>query len=255
MEIWEALVLGIIQGASEFLPISSSGHLLLLEKLGVGKEDLFFNVMLHVGTLIAVLIAMRKKWWPLVRHPFNKTNGYLILACLPTVALAFVFKLLAPSLLEGKLLGCGFTLTACLLYAGENFHSTESTLLNAKKSILTGVLQGIAVLPGVSRSGATISAMRLQGVEKENATTFSFLLSIPIIIGSAAYESLDLITGKTVLSITPEAVIVGVIAAFISGLLSIKFFLKLVERHSLNGFVIYTLLLGIVTTILPFFIK
>lgn len=72
MEIWEALVLGIIQGASEFLPISSSGHLLLLEKLGVGKEDLFFNVMLHVGTLIAVLIAMRKKWWPLVRHPSTK---------------------------------------------------------------------------------------------------------------------------------------------------------------------------------------
>lgn len=255
MEIWEALVLGIVQGASEFLPISSSGHLLLLEKLGVGKEDLFFNVMLHVGTLVAVLIAMRKTWWPLVRHPFNKTNGYLILACLPTVALAFVFKLLAPSLLGGKLLGCGFVLTACLLYAGENFHSTKSTLLNAKKSILTGVLQGIAVLPGVSRSGATISAMRLQGVEKENATTFSFLLSIPIIIGSAAYESLDLITGKATLSISPEAVVVGVVAAFISGLLSIKFFLKLVEKHSLSGFVIYTLLLGIATSILPFFIK
>lgn len=254
MEIWEALVLGIIQGASEFLPISSSGHLLILEKAGVGKQDLFFNVMLHVGTLVAVLIATRKTWWQLLRHPINKTNGYLLVACVPTVAIAFLFKLFAPALLDGKLLGCGFVLSACLMYVGENFQMTKSPLLTLKKSILTGVLQGIAVLPGVSRSGATISALTLQGIEKENATTFSFLLSIPIIIGSAAYESLDLILGKTPLSISPEAVAVGVVAAFLSGLLSIKVFLKFVKKHSLAGFATYTLILGIVLSILPFFL-
>lgn len=255
MKIWEALVLGLVQGASEFLPISSSGHLLLLEKLGVGQENLFFNIMLHVGTLAAVLIAMRKKWLLLLRHPINKTNGYLILACVPTVALAFVFKLLAPSLIDGKLLGCGFVLTTCLLYVGENFKLHKTALVDVKTSILTGVLQGIAVLPGVSRSGATISSMRFQGVQKEDATTFSFLLSIPIIIGSALYESIDLITGKVTLDISPAALIVGVLAAFVSGLLSIKFFLKLIEKHSMTVFIIYTLLLGLVVSILPFWVK
>ena len=300
MEIWEALVLGIIQGLSEFLPISSSGHLLLIEKLGIGQENLFFNVMLHVGTLLAVLIALRKTWIQLIIQPFgdlkkrltkrktvstkqnkpsgqtisglkaanetyeyqkvfgglaaSKIDGYLVLACVPTVAFAFAFKLLFPDLLEGKLLGCGFVLTAVLLYAGENFNSTKSALLAHKTSILTGVLQGIAVLPGVSRSGATISALTLQGVEKKAATTFSFLLSIPIILGSALYESLDLFTGKATLSIAPAAVVAGMISAFLSGLVAIKFFLKLIEKHSMTGFVIYTLLLGIAVSVYPFFV-
>lgn len=300
MEIWEALVLGIIQGLSEFLPISSSGHLLLIEKLGIGQENLFFNVMLHVGTLLAVLIALRKTWIQLIIQPFgdlkkrltkrktvstkqnkpsgqtisglkaanetyeyqkvfgglaaSKIDGYLVLACVPTVAFAFAFKLLFPDLLEGKLLGCGFVLTAVLLYAGENFNSTKSALLAPKTSILTGVLQGIAVLPGVSRSGTTISALTLQGVEKKAATTFSFLLSIPIILGSALYESLDLFTGKATLSIAPAAVVAGMISAFLSGLVAIKFFLKLIEKHSMTGFVIYTLLLGIAVSIYPFFV-
>lgn len=300
MEIWEALMLGIIQGLSEFLPISSSGHLLLIEKLGIGQENLFFNVMLHVGTLLAVLIALRKTWIRLIIQPFgdlkkrltkrktvstkqnkpsrqtisglkaanetyeyqkvfgglaaSKIDGYLVLACVPTVAFAFAFKLLFPDLLEGKLLGCGFVLTAVLLYAGENFNSTKSALLAPKTSILTGVLQGIAVLPGVSRSGATISALTLQGVEKKAATTFSFLLSIPIILGSALYESLDLFTGKATLSIAPAAVVAGMISAFLSGLVAIKFFLKLIEKHSMTGFVIYTLLLGIAVSVYPFFV-
>ena len=300
MEIWEAFVLGIIQGLSEFLPISSSGHLLLIEKLGIGQENLFFNVMLHVGTLLAVLIALRKTWIRLIIQPFgdlkkrltkrktvstkqnkpsgqtisgwkaanetyeyqkvfgglaaSKIDGYLVLACVPTVAFAFAFKLLFPDLLEGKLLGCGFVLTAVLLYAGENFNSTKSALLAPKTSILTGILQGIAVLPGVSRSGATISALTLQGVEKKAATTFSFLLSIPIILGSALYESLDLFTGKATLSIAPAAVVAGMISAFLSGLVAIKFFLKLIEKHSMTGFVIYTLLLGIAVSVYPFFV-
>lgn len=276
MEIWEALVLGLAQGLSEFLPISSSGHLLILEKCGIGQENLFFNIMLHVGTLFAVLIALRKTWIPLLQFPCSKKkksqignleiqtvfgglsaikiDGCVVLACLPTVALAFVFKLLTPSLLGGKLLGCGFVLTATLLYLGENFKPTKSTLLTPKTSILTGVLQGIAVLPGVSRSGATISALTLQGIDKKAATTFSFLLSIPIIIGSALYESLDLITGKATLSISASVVVVGVIAAFLSGLAAIKFFLKLIEKHSMAGFILYTLLLGIAVSVYPFFV-
>ena len=251
MTWWQALILGIVQGASEFLPISSSGHLLLLEKLGVGQESLFFNIMVHVGTLVAVLIAMRKSWIPLLRRPIQKTTGYILIACAPTVALALIFKYLAPSLISGSLLGFGFVLTACLLTAGELFKKSQTTLLNGKKSILTGVLQGIAVLPGVSRSGATISALTLQGVEKTEAANFSFLLSIPIIIGSAVLEGIDLARGSFALDIGVFPLIVGTAAAFISGLLSISVFMKLIKKHSMLGFAIYTLLLGIVVTLLP----
>ena len=251
MTWWQALILGIVQGASEFLPISSSGHLLLLEKLGVGQESLFFNVMVHVGTLVAVLIAMRKGWFPLLRHPIQKTTGYIILACVPTVALALIFKYLAPSLISGQLLGFGFVLTACLLTASEVFKKSQTTLLTGKTSILTGVLQGIAVLPGVSRSGATISALTLQGVEKTEAANFSFLLSIPIIIGSAILEGVDLARGSFALDIGVLPLIIGTAAAFVSGLLSINFFMKLIKKHSMLCFAIYTLLLGIVVTLLP----
>ena len=251
MTWWQSLILGIVQGASEFLPISSSGHLLLLEKLGVGQESLFFNIMVHVGTLVAVLIALRKSWWQIVRHPKQKLTGYILCACVPTVILAVVFKYLVPSLLDGLLLGFGFVLTATLLIAGELLKPAQPALLNTKKSILTGVLQGIAVLPGVSRSGATISALTMQGVDKPTAANFSFLLSIPIILGSAVLEVVEIIHGGAGLDVDILPLVIGTVAAFISGLISIKFFLKLVAKHSMIGFAIYTLLLGIIVTILP----
>lgn len=307
MEIWQALVLGIVQGLSEFLPISSSGHLLLIEKF-VGnlqsEQMLLFNITVHVGSLVAVLIALKDKWLPLLKKPLCKTNGYIVLACLPTVLMAILFKVFAPSLVDGNLLGAGFVMTACLLYASDNFAKdknvslfeltinektavtllpsssenshqqsgifkhksirqgrlknthkmTRTALYNIKTSVLTGVMQGIAVLPGISRSGATISTLRLCGVKKEDATTFSFLLSIPIIIGSALYESLPLIAQKTTLSISPAVLIVGMISAFISGFVSIKFFLRIVKNRSMTIFVIYTLLMGIAVSVLQFFL-
>lgn len=251
MNWWQALILGLVQGASEFLPVSSSGHLLLLEKLGVGQESLFFNIMVHVGTLLAVLIAMRKSWIPILRHPIQKTTGNLFIACIPTVLLAVIFKYLAPSLLNGQLLGFGFVLTACLLTAAEMFKPTKTALLDTKRSVLTGVLQGIAVLPGVSRSGATISALTLQGVEKTEAANFSFLLSIPIIIGSALLESIDLARGSASLDVPVLPLVIGTAAAFLSGLIAINVFLKIIKKHSMIGFAIYTLLLGITVTLLP----
>lgn len=255
MKIWEALVLGIIQGLSEFLPISSSGHLLLLEKLGVGTENLFFNIMVHVGTLLAVLIVLRKEWTPLVRHPFQRTTGNLVIACIPTVVIALIFKFLLPSLIDGMFLGFGFVMTAFLLFVGQTFQFTKNGVNIAKTCILTGVFQGIAVLPGISRSGATISALTLCGVDRKNATNFSFLLSIPIIAGSAIFEGVELAMTKMPLDIPISALIVGVVSAFVSGLVAIKFFLKLIEKHKMTGFIIYTMLLGLLTSILPFFIS
>lgn len=251
MEIFYAIILGIVQGLSEFLPISSSGHLLLLERLGVGTPDLFFNVMLHVGTLLAVLVALAKIWLPLVRHPLQKINGFLLLSCLATLPLAALFKFVFPTLLDGKMLGFGFVLTATLLFVGENFQIAKNNVLSVKTSILSGVLQGIAVLPGVSRSGATISCLTFLGVPKKDAASFSFLMSIPIILGSAALETADVFKGGFSVSVPWYCVLVGVLFSFVSGLVAIKFFLKLVEKHSLRLFMVYTALLGIVVSLLP----
>lgn len=252
MSWWEALILGLAQGFGEFLPISSSGHLLLLEKLGVGVPDMAFNIAVHVATLAAVVIVMRKRIWALVRRPFQKTTLYIVLACVPTVAIAAMFKFAFPQLLEGKLLGFGFVLTACLLFASEKLKNDKTRLLTVKTSILTGVLQGIAVLPGVSRSGATISAMTLCGVPKQDAADFSFLLSIPIIIGSAALEGVELYTGaKPIVDALPLAV--GMVSAFISGLAAVTLFLKLVKGRSLLPFAAYTFTLGVALSLFPLF--
>lgn len=253
MTVIEALILGLVQGASEFLPISSSGHLLLLEKLGVGQESVAFNVALHVATLLAVVIALRKQIWAIARHPLQKTTLYILLACLPTVAIAAIFKYALPDLLSGKLLGFGFTLTACLLIAAEKLKPSKSALLSPKTSILTGFFQGVAVLPGVSRSGATMSALTLCGVDKEQAANFSFLLSIPIIVGSAAVEGFDVISGATPLAVAPLPLAVGFVAAFAAGIISVSFFLKMLKNHSLLPFAVYTLLLGMTITLLPLF--
>ena len=251
MKIWEGIILGLVQGLTEFLPVSSSGHLFLLEKLGVGNESLFFNVCMHLGTLLSVLIVMRKKWLPLLRKPFQKTNLYVLVSCLPTVGFALLFKTLAPTLLEGQFLALGFMITTVFLFCTEKLHFDKKRTLSLQTSVLSGVFQGIAVLPGVSRSGATITALSLVGVDKKEAADFSFLMSIPVILGSAILEIAPMISGD--FSLAPVGVlplILGTVTAFVSGCFAIKFFLKIVATKSLLPFSIYTFLLSIVSMFL-----
>jgi undecaprenyl-diphosphatase len=248
MEIWEGIILGLLQGLTEFLPVSSSGHLLLFEKFGVGEESMFFNVCVHVGTLVSVLVAMRKKWVPLVKKPLQKTNLFLIVASLPTVVIALLIKVLAPSLLEGQFLALGFVVTTCCLVVCEKVATDKNGTLSVKSSVLSGVFQGIAVLPGVSRSGATITALRLVGVDKKESADFSFLMSIPVILGSLILEIAHLKASNFALETTMILpTILGTITAGISGYFAVKIFLKLVKEKSLLPFAIYTFLLAIVT--------
>lgn len=254
MKIWEAVVLGIVQGATEFLPVSSSGHLLLLEKCGVGEEDLFFNVCLHLGTLVAVLIALRKTWLPLVKHPFNATMKNIVLATIPTVILALVFKAFVPFLVEGDYLPLGFVATSVLLFVSEKLKTTKTAVYDTKTSVLTGVMQGMAVLPGLSRSGSTIAVSTLLGVDKTTASEFSFLLSIPVILGSVLFEGIEVFkTSGELLSVGVLPIIVGTLTAFVSGLVAVKGFLGFVKKRSLVGFGVYTLVLSAVSFAVMYF--
>ncbi len=255
MKILHTIILAVVQGLTEFLPVSSSGHLILLERLGIGETDVFFNVMLHVGTLFAVLVAMRKEWMPILKKPIQKTTGFIVVACIPTVALALLFKLAFPSLLTGEFLGFGFMLTAVLLFVGENLQIAQNKFLSYKTGVLSGVLQGIAVLPGVSRSGATISCLTFLGVDKKASANFSFLLSIPIILGSAVVEIIDLAKSGFQLSCPWWCVGVGIVVSFVSGLVAIRCFIRLIAKYRLTVFVVYTALLGIVVSLLPIFSK
>ena len=250
MEIWEGIILGLLQGLTEFLPVSSSGHLLLFEKFGVGEESLFFNVCVHVGTLVSVLVALKKEWVPLVKKPLQKTNLLLLVSTLPTVVIALLVKVLAPTLINGQFLALGFALTTCCLVVCEKVATDKNNTLSVKSSVLSGVFQGIAVLPGLSRSGATITALRLVGVDKNKSATFSFLMSIPVILGSLLLEIIELSVGNFTLETTMILpTILGTITAGFSGYLAVKFFLKLVKEKSLLPFAIYTFLLAIVTLV------
>lgn len=247
MSVWEAVVLGLVQGAGEFLPVSSSGHLLLLEKLGVGEEDLFFNICLHLGTLLSVIIVMRRPLLSLFKKENRRTLLYLALACLPTVALALLFKYLAPSLIDGAYLPLGFAATSFLIVLSEKFSPAKNRPLSVKTSVLTGFLQGIAVLPGISRSGATVAALRLSGVSRPAAAEFSFLLSLPVILGSALYEGTELAVSGGLADVPVLPLIAGVAAAFVAGCAAIKFFLALVRKRSAIPFALYTAALAVVS--------
>lgn len=239
MSVWEAIVLGLVQGATEFLPVSSSGHLLFLEKAGIGSPNLFFNICLHLGTLLAVVVCLRADILSLFRRDGRKTLLFLFLSCLPTGALALLFMYFAPSLVDGAMLPLGFMTTTALLVLARCFVG-KPRFLDAKASLLAGVFQGVAVLPGISRSGATVAALRLYGVEKRPAAEFSFLMSVPVIIASAFYEGIKITVSGEPPAVDLLPLLAGVAAAFLSGLAAIKFFLSLFEKRSLIPFAVYT---------------
>ena len=249
MEYLKAIVVGVVQGITEFLPVSSSGHLAILAKLGVAPTSVFYNLSLHLATLLALCIAMRREIVDLVRHPIKGDAKYVLAASLPTVAIALLFKKCFPSLLTGRLLAFGFLLTAAILTTSELFaREKQGRMLDAKVSLFTGAMQGIAVLPGVSRSGSTIAALRLCGVASERAASFSFLLSIPVIVGGFLSEGVE--SGFSAAGVAAGEILVASVAAFISGIFAVKVMLRGIKK-GLKPFIPYTLALGVVCFFLP----
>ncbi len=260
MRIFEAVILGAVQGLTEFLPVSSSGHLVLLQKIfGISEDALLFDTMVHVGTLAAVFVVLRQEIWYLLKKPFQPLTGYLIAATLPAVAVALLFKdHIEAAFSSGRFLGIAFLITAALLAAAELLTMKQKERrgkenMNLLDALVIGFLQAVAVIPGVSRSGSTLSGALSRGLDRDFAARFSFLLSIPAILGALALQIKDMAAGvpsgiEGGIGALPIAM--GSLTAAIVGFFSMKLMLKLVSTRRLWGFVAYTALLGAVVLII-----
>lgn len=251
MTVLESIFLGLLQGFTEFLPVSSSGHLLLAEKLFNIQGGLFFDVMLHLGTLIAVIISMRHTLWQTIRHPVaDRRFVYLVVASIPTFAIALLVKLFVPEKFLQYTLPFAFAVTIVLIILSDRLsrprlRMNESGWLPV---IITGITQGIAVFPGLSRSGSTISTMKLFGINASDAAEFSFLLSIPVIVASAVVEGYEAFT--TAITVQWYCIVIGIVAAFLSGLVSVYMVMRAVKTKSWIWFAVYLIIPLIVSLII-----
>ncbi len=252
MGILESIALGIVQGLTEFLPVSSSGHLVLLQKIfGTaqleGASDpqlLFFDTMLHLGTLLAVVVVMWKDILGLFKKPFH-TMLYLIIATIPAVVFALLFQDFIEDTFGGGYLGYAFLLTALILTLSEVIAKRVGNRreLKAGSALAMGMMQVVGMLPGVSRSGSTIAGGLACGVERQKVARFSFLMSIPAIIGASMFNGYNALQSGN-LNIEWAPLIAGVVCAAVTGYIAIRFMLALISKKRLWGFAIYVAILG-----------
>ncbi len=246
MSILESIVLGIVQGLTEFIPVSSSGHLVLLHNVfGFSEPSLFFDTMLHLGTLIAVVAVLWRNILDIFKKPFP-TLLYLIIATIPAIVVTLLFKDTIMFVYTGVFLGYGFLLTAIFLVSAELLSKRlgKKRNVNAGISLAMGTMQALAIFPAVSRSGSTIAGGLVCGVGRREAATFSFLMSIPAILGSVAVQGYELFKGTAVTTdLLPT--IIGTVCAAVSGFFAVKFMIALISRKKLYGFAIYVTILGI----------
>ncbi len=254
MTLLEALLLGIIQGLTEFFPVSSSGHLEIGQKiLGMKNLNQFipFNLVCHLGTLLAILCAFRRQIKRLLLTKWKQ----VICATLPLFPLLLILKPIKHMFDQPQYLGFFFLVTALVLYLGERYgHVIPKFELKKRRyqdALIIGTAQAMAILPGISRSGSTISAARLVGWEAKDAAFFSFLLAIPAILGGITLEGLQLLKQET-----PPAPIsfggyfVGFIVSFFVGYLALRGMMYIMERKKIMGFVWYCVMVGIVCLML-----
>ena len=245
MGILESIILGIVQGLTEFLPVSSSGHLVLLHNIfGFSEPQLFYDTMLHFGTLIAVVVVLWKNILDLFRKPIMLL--YLVIATIPAIIVTLLFSDFIELTFTGMFLGYEFLLTAIILTAAELLSNRvrKKRNINAGISLGMGAMQAISILPAVSRSGSTIAGGLALGVDRKEVATFSFLMSIPAILGSVALQGYEVLKQNAIpVDLLPT--IIGMVCAAVSGYFAIKFMIALVSRKRLYGFAIYVALLGI----------
>ena len=256
MEIIDSVILGIIQGLTEFLPVSSSGHLELGKAIlgddSVPEESLLFTVVLHFATALSTIVVFRKDIISILKGIFkfqwNEDLEFMfkiIVSMLPAVLVGVLFEDQLEQLFGGNILlvGCMLIVTAILLFLADKAKNTNKNVSFANAFII-GISQAIAMLPGISRSGATISTSVLLGNDKTKAARFSFLMVVPLIFGKIAK---DILSGDlTYQSEQFTAISIGFIAAFVSGLFACTWMIALVKRSKLSYFAIYCIIVGVI---------
>lgn len=266
MKIWQAIVLGLTQGLTEFLPVSSSGHLVFLQRiLGVDEGGLFFNIILHLGTLVAVCAVFWRDILALFKKPFH-TLGFLVIASVPAAIVGLLLEDIIDDMSGsfayiGVILAVFFTLTATVLFVTEMLaRRRQNTLPLCWRTVLPmGLAQAIAVLPGISRSGSTICAGTLAGGSSDEVARFSFLMSIPVILGGFV---ISLIKGliDTENGIAHDfavngaqygwCIALGFIASAIVGLFAVKVMLRVIKKANYKWFSLYLVLLAVACIVL-----
>ena len=255
MSSLEAIILGLVQGLTEFLPVSSSGHLAIGKALfGIETADLSFEVAVHAATVLATIVVFWKDIWKLLGGLFkwklNSETRYILLILLsmiPVFIVGMFFKDSVESLFGNGLLvvGCALLVTALLLFLSETLtarRGADGGKVTWKSALWMGLAQAIAVVPGLSRSGSTIAAGLLSGVSKQEVTRFSFLMVLIPILGEAF---LDVVGGDFAVStVGTLPLILGFLAAFVSGLFACKFMIAMVRKARLKWFALYCVLVG-----------
>lgn len=263
MSLWHALILGLVQGLGEFLPISSSGHLTIAQNIfGLADAPLTLSILLHLGTLCAVFAVYWQRIWGLLRHPLKSELKWLIVATIPAVVATLLLGDWLDALFSGAYLGIFFLLTSAVLLVGEAASRARAKRhgeVTFADALAMGCMQALAIAPGLSRSGSTIAGGLCSGLGRKEAADFSFLMSIPAILGSVAFDGLDIVKQAQANSVSLGAqlrevvaglggalpLLVGMLTAAICGFLAIKFMLYLIRRVPLSWFAAYTALLGI----------
>ena len=251
MEIFVLCLLGLVQGLCEFLPVSSSGHLVLLSELFGVEDSLFVSIVLHVATLLAVLVVFRKDIWQMIRHPFSAESMNIVIATIPTCVIVLILMPVVDESFSGSYLAFSFLISACLLLFSQNFAKKRAFqgTFTRKNALIMGIAQGLAVFPGISRSGTTICAGLLSGGDKKECAKFSFLMSVPIIILSMIMEIVKISLGGQTVAVNPIGMMLSFLIAFLVGILSIKVMIKLTEKANFKWFSIYLFALAAITII------
>jgi undecaprenyl-diphosphatase len=256
MGILEAIILGIVQGLTEFLPVSSSGHLELVKAIQGGdlsaKESMMMTVALHLATALSTIVVFRKDIVEIIKgllqFKWNEQfqfSMFIVISMIPAAAVGVLFKDELELMFNGNLIlvGLMLLLTGGLLLLADRAKDTTKKV-GLMEAIVIGVSQAIAILPGISRSGATISTSVLLGVDKSKAARFSFLMVVPLILGMVAK---DLLSGDELLGgIGVGALSVGFIAAFVTGLVACTWMIKLVKNSKLSYFAYYCFVVGVI---------
>lgn len=262
MNSLEALVLGLLQGLTEYLPVSSSGHLTIGSTIFgmTGEESLSFTILVHVATVLSTLVILWKEIVWLLKGLFqfrwNKETKYVVnilISMIPVGIVGLFFKDAVEEIFGSGLLivGVMLLLTACLLAFAYYAKPRQKETISKKDAFIIGLAQACAVMPGLSRSGSTIATGLILGNKKENLAQFSFLMVIPPILGEALLETLKLMSGAEVAAsdIPTSSLVIGFFAAFISGCVACKWMINIVKKGKLVYFAIYCAIVGAITVV------